>query len=123
MLDIGGFQLRQRDYLLRINQAISAQLDLPTVLGLVVEYAVEIVAGNYGFIALYEGTDADLRIAVAHNIDADSFAAFAPLLRVLADHTSLREAKGLALSEVADQLGLPLRQMVALPLLVRGISL
>ncbi len=123
MLDIGAFQLRQRDYLLRINQAISAQLDLPTVLGLVVEYAVEIVAGNYGYIALYEGADSDLRIAVAHNIDADRYPAFAPLLRVLADRGSSRDAKGFALSEVADQLDLPLRQMVALPLPVRGLSL
>lgn len=122
MLDSGAFQLRQRDYLLRINQAISAQLDLQTVLGLVVEYAVEIVAGNYGFIALYEG-DGDLRIAVAYNIDADRYPAFAPLLRVLADRSSSRDEKGIALSGAADQLELPLRQMVALPLLVRGLSL
>lgn len=123
MLDIGAFQLRQRDYLLRINQAISSQLDLQTVLGLVVQYAVEIVAGNYGFIALYDGAAADLRIAVAHNIDADRYLAFTPLLRVLADRSSARDAKGIALAEVAEQLDLPLRQMVALPLLVRGASL
>jgi len=123
MFDIGAFQLRQRDYLLRINQAISAQLDLQTVLGLVVEYAVEIVAGNYGFIALYEGAGADLRIAVAYNITADRYPAFAALLRVLADRSATRDDKSVALSEAAEQLDLPLRQMVALPLLVRGVSL
>lgn len=119
MLELSSYQLRQRDYLLRINQAISAQLDLQAVLGLVLEYAVEIVAGNYGFIALYEPPDDELQIAVAHKIQPDQYGAFAPLLRELASAETSREAQGQAVWHSAEQLQLPLRQMVALPLLSR----
>ncbi|MDP9310447.1 MAG: ATP-binding protein [Chloroflexota bacterium] len=120
MFDLSDYQLRQRDYLLRISQAISAQLDLQAVLGLVVEYAVELVAGNYGFIALFEGAEDELRIAVAHQITPDQYAAFKPLLQVLASGAASREQSGRELWLVAEQLGLPLRQMVGLPLLIRG---
>ncbi|PLS77119.1 MAG: histidine kinase [Chloroflexi bacterium] len=120
MFDLSDYQLRQRDYLLRISQAISAQLDLQAVLGLVVEYAVELVAGNYGFIALFEGSEDELRIAVAHQITPDQYAAFKPLLQVLASGAASREQSGRELWLVAEQLGLPLRQMVGLPLLIRG---
>lgn len=122
MLDLNSYQLRQRDYLLRINQAISGQLDLQAVLGLIVEYAVEIVAGNYGFIALVEPPDGDLRIAVAYEITLDQYGAFAPLLQVLSDPHASRNEHARALGRIADQLELPLRQMVALPLLLRGAT-
>lgn len=117
MLELNSYQLRQRDYLLRINQAISAQLDLQAVLGLVVEYAVEIVAGNYGFIALHEQPSEELRIAVAQNIVPEQYGAFAPLLRELAASNSSWEAQARAIRRSAEQLQLPLRQMVSLPLL------
>lgn len=120
MLELGEYQLRQRDYLLRISQAITAQLDLQTVLSLVVEYAVEIVAGNYGFIALYESSGKTLRIAVAQGIAPEQYPAFDRLLRVLADPDASREARSHVLWETADELRLPLRQMVSLPLLIRG---
>jgi PAS domain S-box-containing protein len=120
MLELGSYQLRQRDYLLRISQAITAQLDLETVLNLVVQYAVEIVAGNYGLIALVEPPDDELQIAVAANIEPEQYAAFQPLLRVLRAPDVSRERRGRVLGETAAQLNLPLRQMVSLPLLQRG---
>ncbi len=120
MLELGDYQLRQRDYLLRISQAITAQLDLQTVLSLVVEYAVEIVAGNYGFIALYESSGKTLRIAVAQGIAPEQYPAFDPLLRTLADPDASRDARSRVLWETAEELRLPLRQMVSLPLLIRG---
>jgi PAS domain S-box-containing protein len=123
MLELSNYQLRQRDYLLRINQAISAQLDLQAVLGLVVEYAVEIVAGNYGLIALYEQPDDELRIAVAHNIAPEQYDAFTPLLRELSRSETSRDAQAEAVWRSAEQLQLPLRQMVALPLLSRDIAI
>lgn len=120
MFELSDYQLRQRDYLLRISQAISAQLDLQAVLGLVVEYAVELVAGNYGFIALFEAPDDELRIAVAYQIAPEQYAAFMPLLHVLASDPAARERSARELWLVAEQLDLPLRQMVGLPLLSRG---
>jgi PAS domain S-box-containing protein len=118
MFELNDYQLRQRDYLLRINQAISAQLDLQAVLSLVLEYAVELVAGNYGFIALHEAPEDELRVAVAHNIEPDQFAAFRPLLNVLSGAHASRDESARELWRVAEQLHLPLRQMVGLPLLI-----
>ncbi|HEY0603270.1 MAG TPA: GAF domain-containing protein, partial [Herpetosiphonaceae bacterium] len=120
MLELPDYQLRQRDYLIRISQAITAQLDLPGVLSLVVRYAVEIVAGNYGFIALHEEADGELRIAVANNIAPEQYAEFKPLLRVLATPGATTKEKARAVLRIADRLHLPLRQMVSLPLLLRG---
>ena len=120
MLELNNYQLRQRDYLLQISRAMSAQLDLQAVLGLVVQYAVEIVAGNYGLIALHEQPDDELRIAVAVNLAPPQYAAFGPLLATLAQRDSTREERSRALRYIAEELRLPLRQMVALPLLLRG---
>ncbi len=120
MYELNDYQLRQRDYLLRVSQAINAQLDLAAVLGLVVEYAVELVAGNYGLIALFEAPDDELRIAVAYNITPDQYAAFEPLLETLAGPEATREQSVRELRRVTEQLQLPLRQMVGLPLLIRG---
>jgi PAS domain S-box-containing protein len=120
VLDLSEYQLRQRDYLLRISQAITAQLDLQAVLSLVVRYAVEIVAGNYGLIALHEEPDGELRIAVANNITPDQYSAFGPLLHVLATPGTTTKERAHAVLRIADQLHLPLRQMVSLPLLLRG---
>lgn len=120
MLELPDYQLRQRDYLIRISQAITAQLDLPGVLSLVVRYAVEIVAGNYGFIALHEESDDELRIAVANNIAPEQYAEFKPLLRVLGTPGGTAKERARAVLRIADRLHLPLRQMVSLPLLLRG---
>ncbi|HEX6293242.1 MAG TPA: ATP-binding protein [Herpetosiphonaceae bacterium] len=120
MLDLSDYQLRQRDYLLRISQAITAQLDLQAVLSLVVRYAVEIVAGNYGFIALHEEPDGELQIAVAYNIAPEQYPDFKPLLRVLARSGAPNQERVRAVLRIADRLHLPLRQVVSLPLLLRG---
>jgi PAS domain S-box-containing protein len=120
VLDLPDYQLRQRDYLIRISQAITSQLDLQPVLSLVVGYAVEIVAGNYGFIALYEEADDALRIAVANNIAPEQYTAFNPLLKALATPSATNQERARAVLRIADRLHLPLRQMVALPLLLRG---
>ena len=123
MFDLTDYQFRQRDYLLRVSQAISAQLDLQVVLSLVLEYAVELVAGNYGFIALYEPPDDRLRIAVAHQLGPEQYAAFDSLLRMLSAPDATREQSARELGTVATQLQLPLRQMVGLPLLSRDRSI
>jgi PAS domain S-box-containing protein len=120
MLETSDYRLRQRDYLLRIVQAINAQLDLEMVLGLVLQYAAEIIAGNYGFIALDEGPDDELRIAVTYNIESDQYLAFRPLLQALRNSDVSMNERARIVRESAEQLQLPLRQMVALPLLLRG---
>jgi len=46
------YLLRQRDYLLSISRAMTARLDLPSLLRLIIEKAVEMLRGEAGLIAL-----------------------------------------------------------------------
>ena len=46
------FRLRQREYLLEISRAMSARLDLSSLLELSLKSAVEIIAGQAGLITL-----------------------------------------------------------------------
>jgi len=119
MLSMADYRVVQRDYLLEISRAINAQLDLEAVLGLVVRVAAEIVAGNHGFIALHDTPAHHLRIAVAHSLRTEQWAAFDPLLAALEQPNDAAE-RAAVVRGIAEQLDLALRQMVSLPLLVRG---
>jgi PAS domain S-box-containing protein len=119
MFQLPDYRLRQREYLLHISRAITAQLDLHSVLDLVIRYAVDMVAGNYGLIALRHDDGGDeLQIRAAAGLDAAYWSAFAPLLDKMPDG-SPEQAAWLRrqLHEVVATTQLPLRQMVALPLI------
>ena len=83
MIEPHDHRLRQREYLLQISRALSAQLDLNSVLSLVITYAVELLAGTSGLIALFdeEGGD-ELRIRAFAGLNREILPAFAPLLTV-----------------------------------------
>ncbi len=123
MLERGDHRLRQRDFLLRIGQAITAQLDLDAVLSLVIEYAVEIVAGTNGLIALTDEQDQRLRVVASFNLPRSGWTAFDPLLEVLAEPGTNVEQSVAAARAIADTLNLPLRQAVSLPLLLGGTAM
>jgi|APCry1669189070_1035195.scaffolds.fasta_scaffold00006_28 PAS domain S-box-containing protein len=118
MLESPDNRLRQREYLLQISRAITAQLDLSSVLNLVITYAVEMLAGTSGLIAIYDEESGDvLRIRASSQLPREIWPAFAPLLDLpMSDITR----RGVAvLRDVAADTGLNLRQMIALPLTVR----
>ncbi len=50
-----SYQLRQREYLLQISRAMTARLDLPSLLRLILTNAAELVRGEAGLIALRRG--------------------------------------------------------------------
>ncbi len=112
-------RLRQREYLLQISRAITAQLDLVSVLSLVIGFAVEMTVGTSGLIALYDEDGADeLRIRASARLPRTDWPAFARLLSLpLGDLNRRGEA---ILREVAADTGLTLRQMIALPLTLRN---
>jgi PAS domain S-box-containing protein len=115
MIDPTSHQLRLRESLLQISRAVTAQLDLTSVLNLVISYAVEMLAGTSGLIAIYDEEDgAELRIRASANLDREIWPAFATLLRVPISEMSRRGVT--VLRDVASDTGLPLRQMIALPL-------
>ena len=108
-------RLRQREFLLQISRALTAQLDLSSVLDLVIEVAVELLAGTSGLIALRED-DGELRVRAAAQLPRDVWPAFAGLLA-----TPLEDGRALGrrLQEIAADTYLPLRQVIALPLVFR----
>jgi PAS domain S-box-containing protein len=121
MLEPFDQRLRQREYLLQISRALTARLDLDGVLSKLIAVAVDLLAGTSGLIALHEETAVpgppQLRVAVAANIPQELWPAFDALLA-----TSLEDQQSLArrLQELAATTGLPLRQVVALPLVFFG---
>lgn len=112
MLESDDKRLRQREYLLRISQALTAQLDLTTVLKLVIDVAVELLAGSSGLIALYE-EDGRWTVRAASRLPRDIWPAFEPLLSVPLHN---QQAQAQALRQIANDIDLPLRHMSALPL-------
>jgi PAS domain S-box-containing protein len=109
-------QLRQREYLLQISRAITAQLDLTSVLNLVIGVAVDILAGTSGLIALYEEDHSDrLRIRASAHLPREFWSSFDPLLQLPLNDLSRAEVRRV-LHQIASDTSLPLRQMIALPL-------
>lgn len=116
MLELTDHRLRQREYLLQISRAITAQLDLTTVLNLVIEVAVEMLAGTSGLIALYEEDGgAELRIYASARLRREVWPAFGPLL-ALSPREAPHEVLVRVMRTIAADTGLALRQMIALPL-------
>ena len=112
MLNSTNQRLRQLESLLRISRALTSQLDLNGVLSLVIDVAVDLLAGTSGLIALYDDSD-ELRVQAAARLPPSSWPAFEPLLA-----TSLSDQRAVArvLHDLSADTGLPLRQVVALPL-------
>jgi PAS domain S-box-containing protein len=118
MLETNDQRLRQREFLLQVSRAITAQLDLTSVLDLVIDVAVDLLAGTVGLIALRDDSGA-LHVAAAPGLAHELWPAFSALLATPLDD---RRALGARLQEVAANTRMPLRQVVALPLIFRQTS-
>lgn len=113
-------RILQREFLLRISRAMTAELDLHDLLQLILKSAVELVSGQAGIIALTDPEDGLLRVAAVYGIPPDLIDHFAPLVRGV----PYREGhEGEAFPELADQLrriardsNLGLTQVIRLPL-------
>ncbi len=137
---LATYQLRQREFLLRITRAMTSRLDLPSLLELILRSAAEMVACPAGMILLQPETaplDPAVRIAprfqvrALYHIPEDALPAFEPLL----DRSTLMALQEAAAARTAgddgppavdltsrvraveERLGMALGQVVALPLL------
>ena len=61
-------RILQREYLLGISRAMTAELDLGDLLRLILKSAVELVSGQAGMIALVEAGGETLRVAAVYGI-------------------------------------------------------
>jgi len=112
-----NYWLRQRDYLLSISRAMTARLDLPSLLQLIIEKAVEMLRGEAGLIALL-GRGGDFRVRASYGLPAYTPKLFAPLLTDIPLHHTHWPVPDLyaRLQLVAASAGISLRQVVGLPL-------
>ncbi len=72
------FRVRQRDYLLEIARLLTQELDLEKLLARILRFAIEMLAGQAGLIALQEAEG--WRVAAAHNIHPAFLNYLEPLL-------------------------------------------
>lgn len=116
MLDSTDQRLRHYEFLLQISRAITAQLDLSSVLNRVIDVAVEFLAGTSGLIALRDDDGGALRVQAASHLPREAWSAFDALL-----DTALEDERllGRRLQEIALSTRMPLRQVIALPLVFR----
>ena len=113
-------RILQREYLLAISRAMTAELDLGDLLRLILKSAVELVSGQAGMIALAEAGGETLRVAAVYGIPPHLVDHFAPLVRGV----PYREGhEGETFPELVNQLrrvakeaNLGLSQVIRLPL-------
>jgi PAS domain S-box-containing protein len=122
MLMLPDYHVRQREFLLEISRAMTAQLDLSEVLRLVLNASVVMLAGQVGIIALRE-TNGMYRVRATMGVDSD----LAPQLNQQLQQLFKRagrdpDADGLneKLREIVVALDRRLRQFINLPLVIAG---
>jgi PAS domain S-box-containing protein len=118
------YQLRQREHLLQISRAMTSKLDLPSVLRLILENAVEMLRGHGGLIALRQNDDS-FHVRASYGLPGRLLPLFSPLLDDIPHLTGQAHLSRwqipdlqLKLGMVAAAAGMALRQVVALPLVI-----
>lgn len=120
MLMLLDFRVRQRDFLLEISRAITAQLELSEVLKRVLNASVVMLGGQVGVITLRD-TDGSYRVRATMGMDSTRVPAINERLQQIftgeaLDYDSLHEELG----AVAAMLDKRLKQPFALPLVFAG---
>lgn len=115
------YRVLEREYLLAISRALTAELDLGDVLRIIVRAAVELVSGQAGIIALADPVDEKFRVAAVYGIPPEHIRHFEPLLRGLpyregAEHEAVPELTR-QMTELALEADLGLTQAIRLPML------
>ena len=111
----------QREYLLAISRAMTAELDLGDLLRLILQSAVELVSGKAGIIALADPNHGGrLRVAAVYGIPAHLVDHFAPLLEDSepseAGEDDIMPELMKRLRHVSDEADLGLSQVIRLPM-------
>ncbi|MBC7812920.1 MAG: PAS domain S-box protein [Burkholderiales bacterium] len=117
-LMLPDFRVRQRDFLLEISRAMTAQLDLGEVLRLVLNASVVMLTGQVGLVALREA-NGTYRIRATMGIEGDRIPRLNEQLHELvstASEGTNTETFNEKLREMAVSLDAHLRQSIAMPL-------
>ncbi|NLF03261.1 MAG: PAS domain S-box protein [Anaerolineales bacterium] len=115
------YRVQQRDYLLEISRALTAQLNLDELLQLVLSSATKMLSGQAGLIGLRDH-DGGFAIRASYGLSRQLAPYFEPLLTDIPNVVDRNRfhIQGLAekLGHVVRELGLPLEQVVALPMAI-----
>lgn len=120
MAQLVDIRILQREYLLAISRALTAELDLHDVLRIILQSSVELVSGRAGLIALHDAKTDALRVAAVYGIPVNMVDHFAPLLRDLPnelDSTEQETELTRRLQKIALNADMGLTQMVRLPMI------
>ncbi|MBN1872671.1 MAG: PAS domain S-box protein [Anaerolineae bacterium] len=119
------YRIRQRDYLLSITRAIVSRLNLRAVLRLILQASVDMLQGQSGLIAL-SGPDGEFAFSASYGLPPALVEAFNPLLEEIPEYDEVEEFSipdmAERLSAIAEETGLLLRQVVALPMIVLAVA-
>src|SRR5512145_407882 len=121
-LMLPDFRVRQRDFLLEISRAMTAQLDLGEVLRLVLNASIVMLAGKVGIIALRDGNGL-YRVRATMGVESDRVARINQLLDELvttSDNGLDPDFLNARLSQMAVVIDKRLRQSLFLPLVIAG---
>jgi PAS domain S-box-containing protein len=122
MLALLDFRVRQRDFLLEISRAITAQLDLSEVLRRVLNASIAMLAGHVGLIALQDANGL-YRIRATLGVDSERLPALNDQFREMLETASETQDYAIfdaKLREMAEALDPRLVQTFALPLAIGG---
>ncbi|MER2598031.1 MAG: ATP-binding protein [Caldilineales bacterium] len=115
-----SLQLRQRDYLLRISRAMTSRLDLPSLLRLILNSAVEMVGAEVGLVVLRQTQDGPLLPQAIYGLPPAKAARVATLLSegrlAIGAGDGNWNLSEMSLTLLSAAAGIPLRQVVQMPL-------
>lgn len=80
---LADYRIVEREYLLAISRALTAELELADVLRIILQAGVEMVSGRAGIIALTNPSSETLHVAAVYGIPSTKIEHFAPLLQSL----------------------------------------
>ena len=110
-------RIRQRDYLIKITQILTQELELEPLLWQVIQMAVDLVGGESGFVALYNETDG-WQIRTQLNLSEPEMKYIETYLygmgsdsetsELLSINMLIKRMRSLNLPDIADGIGIPL---------------
>ena len=122
-IDLYDYRIRQRDYLLSIARAMVSRLNLRAVLRLILQAAVDMLQGQVGLIAL-KSDGGGFDFWASYGLPPALVDAFHPLVDDIPDIDRTEEfvipQLAQRLTAVAEDTGLLLRQVVALPMVAES---
>ena len=112
-------RIRQRDYLIKITQIMTQELELEPLLWQVIQMAVDLVGGESGFVALYNETngwqiqtqlnlsDPELKYIETYLSGLTNPGSISENADLLSVNMLIKRLRSLNLPDIADGIGIP----------------